>query len=42
MDFKFYYVTNIFNLHTFDNETKALLTIFEIYSYMCFVFVFFF
>ena len=27
---KFYYVTNIFDLHTLDNETTALLKRFEI------------
>ena len=27
---KFYYVTNIFDLHTFDNETTVLLKFFDI------------
>ena len=27
---KFYYLTNIFDLHTFANETMALLKFFEI------------
>ena len=27
---KFFYVINIFDLHTFDNETAALLKFFEI------------
>ena len=34
---KFYYVTNIFDLHTFDNETTALLNFFEISMEMHFV-----
>ena len=29
---KFYYVTNIFDLHIFDNETVAILISFEIFS----------
>ena len=38
---KFYYVTNIFDLHTFDNEKTTLLKIFEISIEMHFVFLFF-
>ena len=38
---KFYYVTNIFDLHTFDNETTALLKLFEISAEMHFVSLFF-
>ena len=38
---KFYYVTNIFDLHTFDNETTALLKFFEICTEMHFVSLFF-
>ena len=38
---KFYYVTNIFDLHTFDNETTALLKFFEICTEIHFVFLFF-
>ena len=34
---EFYYVTNIFNLHTFDNETTVLLKFFEISTEMHFV-----
>ena len=29
---KFYYVTNIFDLHIFDNETAAILIFLEIFS----------
>ena len=38
---KFYYVTDIFDLHTFDNETTALLKFFEICTEIHFVFLFF-
>ena len=38
---KFYYVTSIFDLHNFDNETTALLKFFEISTEMHFVFSFF-
>ena len=39
---KFYYVTNIFDLHTFDNETTtALLKLFEISAEMHFASLFF-
>ena len=38
---KFYYVTNIFDLHTFDNETTALLEFFEISTEMRFNSLFF-
>ena len=38
---KFYYVTIIFDLQIFDNETTALLNIFEICTEMCFVSIFF-
>ena len=38
---KFYYVTNIFDLHNFDSETAALLNFFEIYKEMHFAFYFF-
>ena len=38
---KFYYVTNIFDLHTFDNETTALLEFFEISTEMRFASLFF-
>ena len=34
---KFYYVTNIFDLHTIDNETTTLLKFFENYTEMHFV-----
>ena len=34
---KFYYVTNVFDLHSFDNETMAFLIFFEISSEMNFV-----
>ena len=33
---KFYYVTNIFDLHTFDNETTGFLKLFEILTEMHF------
>ena len=33
---KFYYVTNIFDLHTFNNETTGLLKLFEILTEMHF------
>ena len=38
---KLYYVTNIFDLHTFDNETTALLKTFEISTEMHFISLFF-
>ena len=38
---KFFYVTNIFDLHTFDNETTALLKFFEISAEIHFVSLFF-
>ena len=38
---KFYYVTNIFDLHIFDNETAAPLKLFEIFMEMHFVSLFF-
>ena len=38
---KFNYVLNIFNLHTFDSETTALLKIFEISTEMYFASLFF-
>ena len=38
---KFYYVTNIFDLHIFDNETTALLKFFQISTEMHFVSLFF-
>ena len=38
---KIYYVTNIFDLHTFDNEMTALLKFFEISTEMHFVSLFF-
>ena len=38
---KFYYVINIFDLHTFDNETAALLKTLEISAEMQFVSLFF-
>ena len=38
---KFYYVINIFDLHTFDNETMTLLIFFEISTEMYFVSLFF-
>ena len=38
---KLYYVTNTFNLHTFENETTTLLKCFEISTEMHFVFIFF-
>ena len=34
---KFYYVTNIFDLHTVDNETTTFLKFFEISTEMHFV-----
>ena len=37
---KFYYVANIFDLHTFDNETTALSKFFEIPMEMHFVSLF--
>ena len=37
---KFYYVTNIFDLQTFDNETTALLKFFEASTKMHFVSLF--
>ena len=39
--YKFYYVTNIFDLHTFDNGTTVLLNFFEISTEMYFVSLFF-
>ena len=38
---KFYYVTNVFDLLTFDNETTALLKFLEISAEMHFVSLFF-
>ena len=38
---KFYYVIDIFELHIFDNETAALLNLFEICTKMHFVSLFF-
>ena len=38
---KIYYVKNIFDLHTFDNETTALIKFFEISTEMYFVPLFF-
>ena len=38
---KFCYVRNIFDLHTFDNETAALLKTFKISKEMDFVSLFF-
>ena len=38
---KIYYVKNIFDLHTFDNETTALIKFFEISREMYFVSLFF-
>ena len=38
---KLYYVTNIFDLHTFDNETTAFLKTFEISTEMDFISLFF-
>ena len=38
---KFYYVINIFDLHIFDNETVAILNLFEISTEMHFVSLFF-
>ena len=38
---KFYYVTNIFDIHAFDNETTALLKFFEISTEMDFVYLLF-
>ena len=38
---KFYYVTNIFDIHTFNNETTTLLKFFEISTEMQFVSLFF-
>ena len=37
----FYYVKNIFDLHTFENETTALLNFFEISTEMDFVSLYF-
>ena len=39
---KFFYVTNIFDLQAFDNETTALLNFFEISSETHFISLFFF
>ena len=38
---KFYYVTNIFDLHALENEKTALIKLFEISTEMHFVFLFF-
>ena len=38
---EFYYITSIFDLHIFDNETTALLKFFEISTEMHFVSLFF-
>ena len=38
---KFYYVTNIFDLHTFDNETTTLLNFLEVFAEIHFVSLFF-
>ena len=38
---KFYYVTNIFNVRTFDNETTALLKFLQISKEVHFVSLFF-
>ena len=38
---KFYYVINIFDLHIFDNETAAILNLFEICTEMYFASLFF-
>ena len=38
---KVYYVTNIFDLHIVDNETRALLKCFEIFTEIYFVSLFF-
>ena len=38
---KFYYVINIFDLHIFDNETTALLNLFEVCTEMHFASLFF-
>ena len=38
---KFYYVKNIFDLHTFDNEKTDLLKLFEISTERHFVSLFF-
>ena len=38
---KFYYVTNIFDLHTFDNETTTLLKFLEVFAEIHFVSLFF-
>ena len=35
-----YYVINIFDLHTFDNETKTILNFYEISTEMDFVYSF--
>ena len=37
---KFYYVTNIFDLHIFDNETTALLNFFNFHGYAFCFFIF--
>ena len=37
---KFYYITNVFHLHPFDNETGILLKIFETSMEMHFVSLF--
>ena len=39
---KVYYVTNIFDLHIFDNETRALLKCFEIFTEIYILFLYFF
>ena len=38
---KFYYITHVFDLHTFGNETTAFLNFFEISTEMHFVSLFF-
>ena len=38
---KFYYVTNIFDLHTFENEMTVLLKFFEISTEIDFVSMYF-
>ena len=38
---KFYFVTSIFDLHIFDNETMVLLKFFQISTEMSFVSLFF-
>ena len=38
---EFYYVINIFDVHTFENRTTALLNVFEIFTKIRFVSIFF-